>query len=67
MLPLLCTTTAPQQVVDAVAIAAAAAEIHVFSKAEETDFCLAALLVGRQVARYYNSILSCYLVIRVGK
>ena len=42
-------------------------EIHVFSKAEETDFCLAALLVGRQVARYYNSILSCYLVIRVGK
>ena len=40
-------------------------EIYVFSKAKETDFCLAALLVA--TARHYNSILSCYLVIRVGK
>ena len=45
------------------------------SKTEETDFCLVALLVAVLVftqnivvaARYYNSILSCYLVIRVGK
>ena len=40
-------------------------EIYVFSKAKETDFCLAALLVA--TARHYNSILSCYLVIRVGE